>query len=394
MNCNKKKILVVGRKLGIGGVEKALVSLLNSFDLEQFEVDFMLMIHEGELLSEVKTGINILPGPKEYNWLSIRKDKLLQNMLTLLPHPLFFYAYLKHLIGGLVMNRMAQARQYMWQDCIDAVPILEKNYYAVLDFTGLFRRYVLEKTIAEIKYTWIHSDYRTYGYNREIDKSLLTRFDNICCVGDSCKRIFLSIYPDFKSKTIIVRNIIDTELIKQQALGIGFTDKFDGIRLLDITRIDPNKGLDIAVKVCNKLKERGHKFRWYILGNDALGYKQKLEKLIVEKDVQDCFILLGFSKNPYPFMKQCDIIVHFSRYEGRSVAIDEAMSLCKPILLTNYESAKDQISSGKNGIICEFDIDSLVNQLSKLILDKDYRMYFSKQLELQNFENTKFKLFD
>lgn len=158
--------------------------------------------------------------------------------------------------------------------------------------------------------------------------------------------------------------------IQSQLKGKSFDDDFAGVRLLDVTRIDPNKGLDIAVRVCSMLKKQGVNFRWYILGNDPLGYRKELERLIQQYDVADSFILLGFTNNPYPYMNDADIIVHFSRFEGRSVSIDEALALRKPILLTNYPTAKDQITNGVNGWICEFDENELCEKLIELINNK------------------------
>lgn len=377
----KKKILVCGRALGIGGVEKALVALLNSFDLKKYDVDLLLMIHEGELISDVQEGINWLPIPKCFDWISLRKEKIAWSFCYLLKHPSWLFFYLKNIMYGLLTKRMAEARQRMWNSCIDAAPMLSDNYDIVFDFAGLLRKFVLSKVCAQKKYTWVHSDYRVFGYNKAIDEPLLMAFDGICCVTQSCKEIFDSEFPALAEKTMIVRNIIDKKLIERKANeGKGFQDGFNGIRILDITRIDPNKGLDLAVKVCKRLKNDGLSFRWYILGNDPLGYRKELERLIRLNGVEDCFILLGFTKNPYPYMKQCDIVVHFSRFEGRSVAIDEAMVLCKPILLTNYPTAKDQITSGYNGIICDIDISMLYTDLKRLILHKELRSSFSEVL--------------
>lgn len=377
----KKRILVCGRSLGIGGVEKALVALLNSFDLECYDIDLLLMVHEGELMADVQKGINWLPIPQDFDWLTLRKEKILWNISRLWKHPIWLFAYLKNILYGLLFMRMAEARQRMWEDCIEAAPTLSNRYDVVLDFAGLLRKYALYKVSADKKYTWIHSDYRVFGYNKTIDEHLLRQFDGICCVTAMCKEIFDSEFPTLTDKSLVVRNIIDRQLIERKAQeGVGFQDNFNGIRLLDITRIDPNKGLDIAVNVCRRLKELGLKFRWYILGNDPLGYQKTLEKLIKKNDVEQEFCLLGFTTNPYPYIQQSDVIVHFSRFEGRSVAIDEAMLLCKPILLTDYPTAKDQIESGVNGIICDSDEEKLVEKMKEMILSQDLRERLSKKL--------------
>lgn len=387
----KKKILVCGRALGIGGVEKALVALLNSFDLKKYDVDLLLMIHEGELIPDVQEGINWLPIPKNFDWLNIRKDRILSSLRLLLRHPFWLLAYLKNILYGLFSKRMAEARQRMWEDCVDAVSSQPLHYDVVLDFAGLLRKYVLQKVSADSKYTWVHSDYRVFGYSKSIDEPLLRQFDGICCVTSACKEIFDIEFPALADKSMVVRNIIDRQLIERQAKeGTGFQDSFNGIRLLDITRIDPNKGLDIAVSVCRRLKELGLNFRWYILGNDPLGYQKTLEKLIVQNGVEQEFRLLGFTTNPYPYIAQSDVIVHFSRFEGRSVAIDEAMAFCKPILLTNYPTAKDQIESGVNGLICNFDVEELVKQMKEMILSSDLRKRLSVNLSKNRTESSAF----
>lgn len=366
----KKKKFICSRSLSIGGVEKALVALVNSMDLNENEVDLLLMIPDGELKNDIKEGIQILETPKCFDWIGLRKDRIGKSLLMLVFHPIWLYYYLTNIIRGLLSGRMAEARQRMWNQCIEAVPMQQKYYDEALDFSGILRKYVLYKVDAKKKLTWIHSDYRVFGYNKEIDESLLMAFDNICCVTPTCKMIFDSEFPNLSSKSSVVYNIIDCHLIQQRAQeGDGFKDDFTGIRLLDITRLDPNKGLDIAVRVCRELKDKGLNFRWYILGNDPLGYRKELEKLIESNGVNDEFILLGFTQNPYPYLLQCDIVVHFSRFEGRSVAIDEALAFNKPILLTNYPTAKDQITNGVNGFICDFDETQLTSQLEKMITE-------------------------
>ena len=280
------------------------------------------------------------------------------------------YYFVKNITWGLIHRSMAQGRQRMWNDVISYLPQLEGEYDEVLDFTGCYRHYVLEKVSATRKSTWIHSDYRVFDLDTTLDEKLLRRFDEINCVSKTCKTIFDEIFPHLSTKSVVLLNVVDINFIKSHLTEPGFKDNFNGIRLLDITRIDPNKGLDIAVKVCRKLKQKNLKFRWYILGNDPLGYKAKLEQLIREYQVEDYFILEGFTKNPYPYINEADIIVHFSRFEGRSVSIDEALALNKIIMLTDYPTAKDQITHGVNGYICDFNVENLAQMLSGLIINQ------------------------
>ncbi len=364
---HKTKILVTGRTMDIGGVEKALLALLNTMDFDKNEIYFLLMKDEGAFLKDIDSRVIKLKTPEFFSWVMLPKERVLQCAFSLLLHPVWLFHFIKCILWGTLIGNMAQARQRMWKAVVNTLPEMEGNYDVALDFSGLMRHYMLEKIHATQKYTWIHSDYRVFGLDKTIDEPLLTRYDGICCVSDTCKDIFDAEFPALKDKSKVELNKIDLNYICKQMVGKGFDDGFDGVRLLDVTRIDPNKGLDIAVRVCSKLKEMGFHFRWYILGNDPLGYRAELEKLIEEHDVKDCFILLGFTSNPYPYMNDADLIVHFSRFEGRSVSIDEALALKKKILLTNYPTAKDQITHGVNGYICDFEEDKLVEMIKELI---------------------------
>ena len=369
MNTEKRKVFVCALSLGIGGVEKALLGLLNSYDYNEVDVDLLLANHDGEYIKYLKPQVNILPKNDFLSWVLLPKGHIIKSVCQLVFHPYQLWRFVKNITWGVYHKNMAQARQRMWRDVVDTLPHLKTKYDEAFDFSGLFRSYVLECVNAKKKYTWIHSDYNVYGYDKSIDYVLLNQFDKIYCVSETCKTIFDNVYPLLSNKSEVKQNIVDINFIESQLNGKSFEDGYKGVRLLDVTRIDPNKGLDIAVKVCKLLKEKGLDFRWYILGNDPLGYRKELENLIHQYEVEDRFILLGFASNPYPFMNDANIIVHFSRFEGRSVFIDEALALKKPILLTNYPTAKDQIKNGVNGWICEFDENELCEKLSYVLIN-------------------------
>ena len=98
-----------------------------------------------------------------------------------------------------------------------------------------------------------------------------------------------------------------------------------------------------------------------------------------ELGVDDVITFLGPSDNPYPYIKNCDIYVHPSRYEGKSIVVREAQILCKPVIITNYPTAKSQINNGADGIICELDNTKIAEAIHYLAIDKE------KQQQLINY---------
>lgn len=61
-----KKILVSSFDLEIGGVERSLINMLNSFDYENYDVDLMLYSHTGELMHLIPNRVNLLKESDDY----------------------------------------------------------------------------------------------------------------------------------------------------------------------------------------------------------------------------------------------------------------------------------------------------------------------------------------
>jgi glycosyltransferase involved in cell wall biosynthesis len=111
------------------------------------------------------------------------------------------------------------------------------------------------------------------------------------------------------------------------------------------------------------IKERGIKFHWYVIGP---GNHEAIDNTIHDLRVDDCVHFIGPKSNPYPWMKACDIYVQPSRYEGHSVTVREAQILLKPVIITNYPTAKSQIRDGIDGVICGMDNESIADAIISL----------------------------
>ena len=105
---------------------------------------------------------------------------------------------------------------------------------------------------------------------------------------------------------------------------------------------------------------------------------------------------MGIKENPYPYIKKATVYVQTSRFEGKSVAIDEAKILHKPILVTNFPSAKDQIENGVNGSIVAMDANSIANGIQQLVTDVATMNVFVSNLKKEQLgtEGEMSKLYD
>lgn len=141
----------------------------------------------------------------------------------------------------------------------------------------------------------------------------------------------------------------------------------------------------MAISAASKLKKKGLKFKWFIIGSGPL--KDKFNDQIKKENVEDCVELLGTKSNPYPYIKNCDIFIQPSRYEGKSVVIDEAKILARPIIATAYPTVKDQIQNDNEGLIVELNVDGIVDGIVALCSDDTKKQQITEYLNRHEYGN-------
>jgi glycosyltransferase involved in cell wall biosynthesis len=369
----KKTILFVTYQLDIGGIEKSLISLLNSIDYSKYKVDLLIVSpNKGLLIDMVNPNVNIKNPDNYFEWVLIPKNTIHKAIIQSFGSNTNIFKVIYYLFQGLLIKNMGISRQRLWRACKNSFNSFDGEYDVAIDYSGGLKAFILDKVIAKKKLTWIHSDYRVYKRDKKIDYEDYKKLDSIITVSKTAYDIFVSEFPTLQEKTHVIQNITNKNQIQEMAKEkIDFDNNYEGIKILDITRLDPNKGLEIAVESCKYLLEEGYNIKWYILGDGP--EKHKLEELIKFHKLEDRFILLGLHANPYPYIKRADLIVHCSLFEGKSVAIDEAMLLAKPIILTDYPTAKDQITHKKNGLICDISVNGVSDAIIELVNNEALR---------------------
>lgn len=102
----------------------------------------------------------------------------------------------------------------------------------------------------------------------------------------------------------------------------------------------------------------------------------KLYGRLEAEGLSDSFLFTGIQSNPYPYLAAADIYVHPSRFEGKSIALDEAKILCKPIVVTNFSTVADQFAERVNASICQMDGKDVAAKTIELIDNADLRAQY------------------
>jgi glycosyltransferase involved in cell wall biosynthesis len=130
--------------------------------------------------------------------------------------------------------------------------------------------------------------------------------------------------------------------------------------------------------------DKGLEFHWQVVGpGDASPIIQTAKQLGVSRMVE----FVGAQDNPYPYINACDIYVQPSRYEGHSVTVREAQLLYKPVVITNYNTAANQVQSGVDGIICALDNEAIANAICELAGNKDLYQSIVDYLHCHDYGN-------
>jgi len=378
-----KKILFVMNTMGRAGAEKALLELFKHIDRTEYEISLFILTGQGELINDVPEYVKILN--KKILPVSVHSEEgrkvLFRSSLKVLFKRFNIIKLLPYFIknaGALKNNGVYQPDKFMWRAFADGAEVLNEKYdLAVAYIEGAAAYYVADHVKAEKKAAFIHVDYSYAGYTRKLDRDCYLKFDRIFAVSGEVAGVFNKVYPELIEKTEIFPNMIDREEIKKRAdEGPGFTDGFDGIRILTIGRLTAQKSLETSIETCYLLKKHGKNIRWYVLGEGDR--RKKLEALIKKRDLNDCFYLYGSVENPYTYIKEADIFVHCTRFEGKSLAVQEAQILGKPIIVSNCSGNREQIVNGEDGVVCSFDPKSMAKAINELILDKEKRNRYSQ----------------
>lgn len=383
-----KKVLITSFDMGIGGVERSLVNMLDNFDYNNYSVDLMLYRHQGEFLDMISDKVNLLDEKEGYNSFGEPLDKVIKDGK---------YALASARIKAKLMATSTKLTKKVdeigyYQDQLankysnKYLDNMETEYDVAISYVWPHDM-VAYKVKADKKIAWIHTDYSTIYVDRRIDLQLWNKFDYIVSISQECTDAFVKIYPSLKEKIILVENIRAPKFINKMANEEceDMADS-DDIKLLTVGRLCYPKAIDNAIKAMKVLRDKDvNNVKWYVVGygpDEAM-----LKELIKENKLEDRFFLLGKKINPYPYMKKCDIYIQPSRYEGKSVTVLEAQMLGKPVLITNYPTAKSQLKHNIDGYITDLSVDGIVKGIEKLINDVKLRSKLEENTKEFDYSN-------
>ena len=280
-----------------GGAERVLVDLLDEIDYEKYNVDLLLIRKEGIYIDDINKNVNI---KSIFSYNNSFKNKILNYIKSLL------YKYIpKFFIGNII------GKKYDVE-----ISFLEGETSSLLLYS---------KNKSSKKVAWVHIDLENLkSLNRVQSNKVYELVDKIICVSNECKDAFLKLYPEYKEKISVIYNLINSnkilELSNQEDIDLPSSNY-----ILSIGRLTEQKRFDRLIKAYKLLVDKGIKQDLIILGEGEL--INTLKNLVSELDLKERVFFPGFTKNPYYWIKNCNLFVLASDLEGFSLVVAEAMIL-------------------------------------------------------------------
>ncbi|MBQ2854023.1 MAG: glycosyltransferase [Oscillospiraceae bacterium] len=352
------KILFFIDKLTGGGAEKVLRTLVNNMDQSKFDIT----VHT---LDESDPAQYLVPGIR---YRAINRCK------TALGKKLFHYwvrlcAELKWLYP-----------LYIRDDYDIEVAYLECGPTKIL--SGSTNKKAK-------KVAWIHCDLEKRGMDApEKAKSWYDRYDDVVCVSETVKRSFHKVVGS-GTDTHVLYNVNDETDILRKAVAFE-VNKPEPVTFLTVGRLSYEKGNDRLLEACKCLREAGHDFKLWLLGDGP--ERENLMKQFSALELNDQVSFWGFQTNPYPYMRSADIIVTPSRYEGFSTVVTEALILGKPVVTTPCSGMDELLGDSEFGLITEDSVDGIYQGMKRMMEDVSLRERYAQKAAIRGKDFSKDKL--
>ncbi len=228
------------------------------------------------------------------------------------------------------------------------------------------------------KLVFIHTAHNTF-----YDRKALTRFalnqSNVVAVGERVRENLLNIYNQANKKVTVILNGI--EVNKGPFIRVREIEKYknEGYFLVgNVGRITEQKGMEYFVRSVPEVIKINPRIQFFIIGDGE--DRLKIEKLVVELNVSEHVTFLGYRNDVFSVMKQLDLIVLTSLWEGFPLAPIEAFCVGKTVLATEVDGTAEIVRNGYNGLLVKpRDSNGIAKSILALANDSEWREQLSRQ---------------
>ena len=378
-----KKVLFVANHLTVGGIQKSLISALNSIDYNSNEVTLYIRKNRLDLLPYVNKNVKILINKDTVHYYRLPYALYLQALLFICR---FFGLKEK------TVDLTARLSEYVM---FSQFKNEKKKYFSDVEYDVAISYWQGYNTLFVDKYIKAKRKIMFYQVStdelHDVHQTTMSDYDAIVVEHEDIKKSLYEWYDGINDKVVVVENYTNPHLIQEMCTESAI-EKDDRITFCTCARFSPVKGIDLAVKAAKLLKDKGFEFLWYFVGDGPT--RPEIEKLIEQYNLNDCINLAGMQKNPYRYLGVSDIYVQPSYEEALSIAMLEAQILCLPMVSTKTAGGIVMVEEGKTGYLADITPEALAEALETMIINSEARTKMKNNLSEIDYSSEKTRYFN
>lgn len=367
----KKNILFVVDNLKMGGVTKVLINMLKSLDNSDYNIDLLVLHYYKDMLIDLPDNIKIIKGSKYFHIVD-------QNLKSLLVNKDIKNIFRKCCFSFNIKTNIIKRKIKK-----DRLKNIKKQYDVEIAFGDGFPYLYTSYGNSIKKIAWMHSDVAVRDYSARYYKNIknaLSKMDLCIAVSDKVATSYKNRY-NIATVEVIPNIIDDYEIIKKSKLAPKVSFDKNQLNFISVGRLDYSKNYLMLLNVAKHLIDDGYKFKVYIVGDGEENVT--LQKAIINLKMEKHFILLGRKDNPYPYVKNSDLFLLSSRYEGLPTVIIEALILHIPCISTEVAGIYEILNNSFGVITKNTENDFYLNL--KHLLDNPQKIIEMKE-NLSNYK--------
>ena len=375
----KKKIIFVTKALWIGGIETALVNLLNHFNYDKYDVTLLVLKAELNMLKQIH--------PKCRVFIADRDE-------TVSFQEKYRYSRLYYLTEE-AENPSRLHKMMMWT--VPVIQWVENRFYIryirkMMQGERFDTAVIYSDVAGETAVRAIRADkylmFYHHGAMRHVyhDKMAYKKCEKIIAVSENQAKKLKEFIPAFANKVFVIHNLVDVAGILEKSNSI-VSETFDSSKfhIVTVGRIAKEKGIDLAVCACAELVKKGVSgIQWWIVGGGPEA--ENIRDMIKQLNLEEYICMTGMKDNPYPYMKRSNLYVQPSRIEGYPMTILEAMILGKVVISTDNPGAREIITNDKMGVLCNCSPKAIADMIMRLMIDKKFFVEIENNLQTIDFD--------